>query len=394
MQEADAALALGRAVCACKPRQARTGAFVNLLIQPGDSVGPLIRGIEKARKSVEIVIFRFDRIEIERALKEAAKRGVFVHALIAYTNRGGEKNLRKLEMRFLAAGITVARTSDDLVRYHGKMMLVDRKQLYVFGFNFTHLDIERSRSFGIVTSRRLLVQEAIRLFECDTKRQVYSAGHDNFLVSPVNARRQLANFIKGARKELLIYDLKITDRAMRRLLEDRARAGVEVRIIGKITGKTGNVTVRKLHDFRLHTRTIVRDRRRIFIGSQSLRELELDARREIGVILNEPKVVNGIVKVFEEDWNQADVSKAQSDDEAVSPAVDKAAKQVAKDIARKLPPVGPVVEKVIEGVTRGANDIDVDHKEIEETVKGAVKAAVREAVQEVIEEIEDRRETR
>jgi hypothetical protein len=154
------------------------------------------------------------------------------------------------------------------------------------------------------------------------------------------------------------------------------------------------VTVRKLHDFRLHTRTIVRDRRRIFIGSQSLRELELDARREIGVILNDPKVVYGIVKVFEEDWNQADVSKAQSDDEAVSPAVDKAAKQVAKDIARKLPPVGPVVEKVIEGVTRGANDIDVDHKEIEETVKGAVKAAVREAVQEVIEEIEDRRETR
>ena len=103
---------------------------MKLLIQPGDGVGPLVKAIEKARKSVEIVIFRFDRIEIERALEDAVKRGVFVHALIAYTNRGGEKNLRKLEMRFLAAGITVARTSNDLVRYHGKMMVVDRKQLY------------------------------------------------------------------------------------------------------------------------------------------------------------------------------------------------------------------------------------------------------------------------
>ena len=137
---------------------------MKLLTQPGDGIGPLVKAIEKARKSVEIVIFRFDRIEIERALEDAVKRGVFVHALIAYTNRGGEKNLRKLEMRFLAAGITVARTSNDLVRYHGKMMVVDRKQLYLLAFNLTRLDIDHSRSFGIVATNRQLVQEAVKLF--------------------------------------------------------------------------------------------------------------------------------------------------------------------------------------------------------------------------------------
>ena len=157
---------------------------MKLLTQPGDGVEPLVKAIQKARKSVEIVIFRFDRIEIERALEEAVKRGVFVHALIAYTNRGGEKNLRKLEMRFLAAGITVARTSNDLVRYHGKMMVVDRKQLYLLAFNFTRQDIDHSRSFGIVGTNRPLVQEAIKLFECDTKRQPYTPGNARFLVSP------------------------------------------------------------------------------------------------------------------------------------------------------------------------------------------------------------------
>src|SRR5207249_7966156 len=120
---------------------------------------------------------------------------------------GGEKNLRKLEMRFLAAGITVARTSDDLARYHGKVMIVDRKELYLLAFNLTHLDIEHSRSFGIVTKNRKLVHEAVKLFECDTKRQNYQPGSTKFLVSPSNARKQLAAFIKGARKELLIYDL-------------------------------------------------------------------------------------------------------------------------------------------------------------------------------------------
>ena len=86
---------------------------VRSLVQPGDGVMPLVKGINSAKKSVEILIFRFDRTEIERALAHAVSRGIFVHALIAYTNRGGEKNLRALEMRLLAAGVTVARTADD-----------------------------------------------------------------------------------------------------------------------------------------------------------------------------------------------------------------------------------------------------------------------------------------
>src|SRR5438128_10834827 len=118
---------------------------VKMLIQAGAGVAGLVKGIEKAQKRVEIIIFRFDRIEIERALANAVKRGLSVHALIAFTNHGGEKNLRKLEMRFLAAGMTVARTSHDLALHPGNVMIVARKELYLLAFNLTHLDIEHSR---------------------------------------------------------------------------------------------------------------------------------------------------------------------------------------------------------------------------------------------------------
>src|SRR5689334_20400502 len=104
---------------------------MKLLIQPGDGVAPLVKGIDGAKKSVEIAIFRFDRPEIERALENAVARGVSVQALIAYTNRGGEKNLRKLEMHMLDAGMSVARTAGDLLRYHYKFMIIDRKILYL-----------------------------------------------------------------------------------------------------------------------------------------------------------------------------------------------------------------------------------------------------------------------
>ena len=138
---------------------------MKLLVQPGDGVAPLVQGINKAQSSIEILIFRFDRLEIEAALVNAVNRGVSVRALIAYTNRGGEKSLRALEMRLLGAGVTVARTADDLVRYHGKMMIVDGRELYLMAFNLTNLDIERSRSFAVVTDDKETVQEAIKLFD-------------------------------------------------------------------------------------------------------------------------------------------------------------------------------------------------------------------------------------
>ena len=169
---------------------------MRLLVQPGDGVLPLIKGIAAAKSSVEIVIFRFDQREIERALANAVTRGVAVHALIAHTNRAGEDGLRRLEMRLLAAGVSVARTADDLARYHGKLMIVDRRELYLLAFNLTYADIEHSRSFGLITRSRDVVREAALLFEADTKRLTFEPELDRFLVSPINARRQLSGFIK------------------------------------------------------------------------------------------------------------------------------------------------------------------------------------------------------
>ena len=171
---------------------------MKLLVQPGDGISDLVKGIDRAKKSVEILIFRFDRADIERALENAAKRGVWVHALIAYTNRGGENSLRKLETRLLAAGVTIARTSDDLVRYHGKMMIIDRRILFIFAFNFTKLDIEHSRTFAVITKNSKLVQEAGKLFEADTKRQPYTRGTRCVSGQPRQCTKRTLIFYQGS----------------------------------------------------------------------------------------------------------------------------------------------------------------------------------------------------
>ena len=194
---------------------------MKLLIQPEGGIEPVLEGLRKAKKSIQVLIFRIDRSEVEKALVEAAQRGVAVQALIAYTNRGGDKNLRRFEMRLLERGITVTRTSDDLVRYHGKMYIIDGKELHLLAFNFTHLDISMSRSFGVVITKEAIVKEAIKLFECDVKRVPYTAGEKDFVVSPANAREELTKFIEGAEKQLLMYEMKISDNDFVKLLNEK-----------------------------------------------------------------------------------------------------------------------------------------------------------------------------
>ena len=282
---------------------------MELIVQPADGIQPIISALERARKSLDLIIFRFDLKPVEKALEAAVKRGVNVRALIAHTNSGGEKRLRQLEMRMLTAGVSVSRTADDLVRYHGKLMIVDREELYVLGFNYTGLDL-KSRSFGVVTRDRRFVQEAVRLFDADALRQEFEPAIDGIVVSPENAREQLATFIKRARKQLVIWDPKISDPQMIRLIHQRVKAGVDVRIIGKIAKRGGDLRAQKSPG-RLHVRAMVRDGDATFIGSQSLRALELDGRREVGIIAKDPKVVKQMLDLFEADWARTDLGQKE-----------------------------------------------------------------------------------
>jgi phosphatidylserine/phosphatidylglycerophosphate/cardiolipin synthase-like enzyme len=265
------------------------------------------------------------------------------------------------------------------------MFVVDGGELFLLAFNFTYQDIDRSRSFAVITKDRKLVQEAVKLFEADTQRQPYTAGASTFVVSPINAREKLGEFIAAAKKELVIYDPNLSDPKILKLLEERIKAGVDVRLIGK-TKRSAKVPARKLAGMRLHTRSMVRDGADVFVGSQSLRQAELDRRREIGIIFRDPKVAGTITKTFNGDWELTEVKGADTKEELTP--TEKIAKRVAKAMTKELPPVGPVVEIMIKELAGEGVEMDLNSEKLQDSVKDAVKNAVKEAVREVFEDAE------
>ena len=171
------------------------------------------------------------------------------------------------------------------------------------------MDTIKSRSFGVSTKDTSAVREARALFDADSSRQPFVPKRTHLVVSPENARETLAAFVKGAKRQLLIYDVNIQDPVFMRLLTQLAAAGVDVRVIGKCKGCKG-IDVRPLRSMRLHVRAMVRDGARAFVGSQSLRRIELDKRREVGVLITNGAVARQIRDIFESDWAESESAAA------------------------------------------------------------------------------------
>jgi phosphatidylserine/phosphatidylglycerophosphate/cardiolipin synthase-like enzyme len=205
----------------------------------------------------------------------------------------------------------------------------------------------------------------------------------------------LGAFLKQAKKELLIYDPKISDKEMLNILQEQAKAGVEIKVLGSVDGHAP-FSVQKLNGTRLHTRTIIRDRREAFVGSQSLRTVELDARREVGLIIDDAKSVATLAGIFETDWasacerNTSDSAK-DSDTRNEYPVTvsEQEAEKTLQALAKEMDPLAATVKKAVRIAVAKAGD-DVFHdNEVKDTMKRVVKQAVKEAVKEAVHDAQN-----
>ena len=259
---------------------------------------------------------------------------------------------------------------------------MDGKELYLLAFNYTHLDMALSRSFAAVIKDPEIVHEAQRLFECDVKRVPYLSENDQLVVSPINARQRLKAFVLGAKKQLLIYEMKLSDPEFIRILNDKVTEGVEVRVISRAPIKNAALPVR-IASMRLHVRGMIRDGHDAFLGSMSLRRLELGARREVGVLFHDAKSVKQLMGVFEQDW--ASASPAIPND-LLAAALEAPAKRVAKVVARQMS-VKPVVEELLDKMMDTAKDMNFEPEQVAQTVRDAFREEVHDAVMVAMREV-------
>lgn len=283
---------------------------ISLIVQPGDSFFPLLRAIDRAEKSVNITVFRLDDPIILNALVEARSRGVNVRALVATSARGWEDENRLLIRKAKKLGIESREPHGDSkkTRFHYKILTVDNVLSLVLTFNPTQENLHYTRDFGVELYDEMVAAELNRLFEADWKGARFSPDKRSpLLISPYNSRRKMLELLGGATKSIHISDAKVEDEEVLEVLRNKAAAGIDVRILcdyGEAPKKRSALQQRAMARFRLHAKCVIVDSSRAAIGSMNLRTESLDVRREVGILVENQKVVQGLEQVFQSDWEQ------------------------------------------------------------------------------------------
>jgi phosphatidylserine/phosphatidylglycerophosphate/cardiolipin synthase-like enzyme len=106
--------------------------------------------------------------------------------------------------------------------------------------------------------------------------------------------------------------MQFADAAVRAAVAQRVQAGVAVRVImadtGFVSANASAATYLKglglgpRYIPHMHTKVIVADGARAYVGSENLSQTSLDHNREVGVVVTDLSSIDPLVATFENDW--------------------------------------------------------------------------------------------
>jgi phosphatidylserine/phosphatidylglycerophosphate/cardiolipin synthase-like enzyme len=196
---------------------------------------------------------------------------------------------------------------------HAKYVVIDEVVAWIMTANLSKSAFDKNREILVRTSSQSIVQDLVRIFWADRRRNPCAAG--SLVVSPVNARQRLLDMLRGSSRSVDIVSEVFDDHETSRLLQDLVRRGVVVRVLiavperiavnavarSDLEGK--GVAVRYLESPYLHAKYIVVDGRVAYVGSHNLTAGSLDENREVGVVTDDTMVISTLATSFSGDWD-------------------------------------------------------------------------------------------
>ncbi len=294
-----------------------------LLVQPASSRGPILEMINKAQRTLDLVIYEMDDTEIMDAMMNAAKRGVKVRAIFDVRSKHFIPNPNPATMKTLAAGgVSVKEASAALFPItHQKTLVADNSAAIVMTFNLCPDYFGGTRDFGIRTTDPNEVSGIARTFEDDWNGKAYKNVSSPLVWSPDNARKKLLGLINSAAATLDIYSLEVKDKEVVSALGAAVKRGVKVRLIaarlleggrdvnaeGLARVREAGVLAKSMQTLFVHGKMIMADygtpSASVYVGSQNFSASSLDRNRELGIISVNREVLKGIKDVFDSDWD-------------------------------------------------------------------------------------------
>ncbi len=293
-----------------------------LLTEPESGRADILQLLDSAQDSITLTIYEIDDSQILSSLIGAAQRGVKVRVIYNYysfEHFGHDPNAGPIA-KLNAAGAKTQPASKRFLITHQKTFVVDQTAAVVMTFNLRSNYFSGTRDFGVITYDRDQVAEISSVFEADWADEPFSPSEPSLVWSPDNSRAKILGIIDGAAQTLEVYNEETADKECMAALISAANRGVQVRFLTAVLKRDADSTdanaaerealnsdgvqAKGLAVPYIHAKMILADNAKAFLGSENFSKTSLDKNRELGIIVDEPAILESLKDTFEADWGR------------------------------------------------------------------------------------------
>jgi len=262
-----------------------------LVLAPAARRQAVLELVRSAQRRLALSMFRCDDFAVVDEVAAAVKRNVHVRVLITHRARGWKRRLKQLEALIESTGAHVQRYAGPLMKYHAKYVVADDGPALVSSLNFTRKCFESTCDFLVFSDDPQVISGLKLLFEHDLSNPGAPLPDitDRLIVGPDQARLRFKNLLDDAKSSIRIVDHRVIDPEMVSLLLEKQNTGVPVKVLGH--GPMNGLVS--------HGRMTLIDNRIAVIGSIHLSPPSLDWRREVAILIREPRIVEELNDFFE-----------------------------------------------------------------------------------------------
>ena len=282
-----------------------------IYIQPRDGNSFLTSALAGATSSVDAAFFILTDDGVEDGLIAARRRGVNVRVILdpgQAANAAAHAKLRD-------GGVPVSGGPAGFTNFHQKSLVVDGMRAYIMTLNPSAAAFNDNREYAALVTRQAEIADLRSLFNADWTSAAAPPLTGNLLVSPINARARLRDFLMRAQRDILLTVEVFTDDEMRSVLKGRQDVGVTIRILladprdvsqnteAAVVLRSYGFQVRFIRNPMLHAKLILVDGALAYTGSINLTPTSLDRNREVGLLIDNATAVGHLRAQAEADWS-------------------------------------------------------------------------------------------
>jgi PLD-like domain/Putative Ig domain len=301
---------------AAGPAHAAVG--YSLLILPDQGESEIYSCINSAASSIDMTMYELRDTTVVTDLVNREKAGIRVRVILdAQRTSVNGSAFSALQ----AGGVGVTYSSSAFTYTHQKTITVDGAESLISTGNLDSTYYSTSRDYGVFDTDSADVAAIERVFNADyAKTSVTPTDGDDLIWSPTDSQTHLLALINGAQHSLDVEQEEFSDTALVNAIVADEKRGVTVRVvvenpssysaeISQVTAAGGRVVgYSSSTGFYVHAKAIVADygtaTAKVFLGSENFSDNSLNHNRELGLIINDPGVLNGVESTFNADFGQ------------------------------------------------------------------------------------------